>query len=316
MTDAAFRAMFVKYSKTQKTKGAPELVLFTEFVSCDGLVSDEGRLKLLRELYYTEEERPIVAQIFGSQPENVEKTAQLIKELGFDGLDLNMGCPDKTIEKQKSGAALIKDPVLAQEIIVAAKQGAGDLPVSVKTRLGYNEIDFSWLEKIIDKKPAALTVHLRTRKEMSLSPAHWEIFPEIVSRIQKEEIIIIGNGDVIDIKDGLEKAKYFGADGIMIGRGAFGNPWLLINNHKRKLSLEDRLRVMLEHTELFWNLYGPTKTNKKLFYGHQKNFAVMKKHFKAYVRGFVGASFLREQLMGAKNPEEIKKILLKQKLIT
>lgn len=312
VTDAAFRAMFVKYSKKPGRKNLP-LVLFTEFVSCDGLVSEAGRPKLSRELYYTEKERPIVAQIFGAKPENVEKAARLIKDLGFDGIDINMGCPDKTIEKQGAGAALIKQPALAKEIILAAKRGAGSIPVSVKTRLGYNKVDLSWLATILETKPAALTVHLRTRKEMSLATAHWEIFPEIVRMAKEAGVAIIGNGDVSEVADGLDRAKKTGVDGIMIGRGAFGRPWLF-SGSKQEPTLARRLTMMQEQAKIFWKLYGPTKTNQKFFNGHQKNFAVMKKHFKAYVADFSGASRLRARLMEAKNPEEIKKILSKTKI--
>lgn len=313
VTDAAFRAMFVKYSKSRKTKETPDLVLFTEFVSCDGLASDEGRPKLLRELYYIEEEHPIVAQVFGARLENVEKAATLIKELGFDGLDLNMGCPDKAVEKQGAGAALIKDPALAREIVAAAKQGAGDLPVSVKTRLGYNKLDVGWLEKIIESKPAALTVHLRTRKEMSLVPARWFDFPVIVQLAKKAGVVIIGNGDVSDVAEGRQRASESGADGVMIGRGAFGRPWLFAGPESEP-TLAEKLKIMIEHANLFWDLYGPTETNQKLFGGHQKNFAVMKKHFKAYVSGFPGASDLRAKLMTAENPAEIRGIIKESKL--
>lgn len=307
VTDAPFRAMFAKYSKKAKAKEVPDLVLFTEFVSCDGLASEEGRSKLLRELYYTEAERPIVAQVFGARPGNMEKAARLISELGFDGLDLNMGCPDKAIEKQGAGAALLKDPILAREVVAAAKQGAGDLPVSVKIRLGYNKLDLVWLEKIIATKPAALTVHLRTRKEMSLVPARWSDFPPIVTLAHEAGLVVVGNGDVVGIADGQQKANASGADGIMIGRGAFGRPWLFSGGEEP--ALKEKLKILQEQTELFWDLYGPTETNKKLFAGHQKNFAVMKKHFKAYVSGFAGASNLRAKLMAAENPEAVKKII-------
>lgn len=311
VTDAAFRAMFVKYSKNPGRKNWP-LVLFTEFVSADGLVSEAGRAKLLREFYFTEKEHPIVAQIFGAKPEKVEAAVRLIKKLGFDGVDINMGCPDKTIEKQGAGAALIKQPVLAKEIILAAKRGAGEMPVSVKTRLGYNKIDLTWLAAILETKPAALTVHLRTRKEMSATSARWDIFPEIVQMAKEAGVIIIGNGDISKISVGLAKAASSGADGVMIGRGAFGRPWFF-SKTKNEPILKKRLNIMEEQTKKFWRLYGPTATNKRLFGGHQKNFAVMKKHFKAYASDFPGASRLRARLMSANNPKEVKEILTREK---
>src|SRR3989339_2233103 len=158
VTDAAFRRMFVKY-------GRPD-VFWTEFVSADGLCS-AGKNNLLIDLKYSERERPIVAQIFGATPQNFYQAAKLLKKLGFDGIDINMGCPDKSVEKQGAGAALIKNPKLAQEIILATKEGSGGLPVSVKTRIGYNiNIIEEWTEALLRAKPAAITFHLRTRKEM------------------------------------------------------------------------------------------------------------------------------------------------------
>src|SRR3989338_3805635 len=167
VTDAAFRQIINKYGK-------PDL-FYTEFVSADGLCSEAGRPKLLRDLYFTPAEHPIIGQIFGGKPENIFQAAKLIKELGFDGLDINMGCPDRGIEKQGGGASLMKHPSLAQEIIAAAKQGAGPLPVSIKTRIGYNAIEIEdWTRVLLEAKPAAITFHLRTRKEMSKVAAHWD----------------------------------------------------------------------------------------------------------------------------------------------
>ncbi len=315
VTDAAYRAMFVKYGKLASPKpgeGGPD-VLFTEFVSADGLASAEGCPKLLRELYFTEAERPIVAQIFGSRPENIEKAAFLIKKLGFDGMDINMGCPDRAVEKQGAGAALIKNPALASEIISAAKAGAGKMPVSVKTRLGYNKIDTEkWVARLLQEKPAAMTVHLRTRKEMSEAPAHWEEMLKIVAMAKEINVPVIGNGDIRDINDGWQKAEKYGCDGIMIGRGAFGRPWLFGDQGKpllQGLPLEKRIEILLEHSHLFWKLYGQTKTNQKLFNGHQKNFAVMRKHFKAYITGFKGAKALRDKLMQLENADEVNTVV-------
>jgi tRNA-dihydrouridine synthase len=368
VTDAAFRAMFVKYSKGVRnaTSSEPEvvfrtpapLVLFTEFVSADGLASDEGRPKLLRELYYTEAERPIVAQIFGSKPENIEKAVRLIKELGFDGVDINMGCPDRAIEKQGAGSALIKNSKLAEEIIEAAKRGASDskgrqiIPVSLKTRLGYNKIDFDWIKAVFEAKPDAVTFHLRTRKEMSEAKAHYEIISEIVKIFESSNIPLIINGDIESVKQGKELAKKYNIDGVMIGRGAFGKPWFFqlgraksdlaptsqsFEGHgtrdttSHRLAGEDvrnatssepevvfrtsppdlkiKLQIMLEHSRLFWDLFDSTQKNKELFNGHTKNFAVMRKHFKAYVSGFKGATALRVKLMQANNPDEVKAII-------
>ncbi len=320
VTDAAFRQMFVKYSK------AP-LILFTEFVSADGLASEEGRSKLLRELYYTEAERPIVAQIFGSRPETIEKAVKIVKDLGFDGVDINMGCPDRAVEKQGSGSALIKNPKLAQEIISVAKKVAGGMPVSVKTRLGYNKIDLDWIKTILEAQPDALTVHLRTRKEMSEAKAHFEVVPDLVKLAREAGVPLIINGDIKSVEEGKELAQKYGVDGVMIGRGAFGKPWLFADAEVRspvvrsrfsrsqmrlrttEPDLPTKFKVMLEHAQLFEKLYLPGPTNDKLFAGHTKNFAVMRKHFKAYASGFKGATALRAKLMEAQNSEEVKEII-------
>lgn len=234
VTDAPFRRVIAKYGKPD--------VMWTEFVSADGLVraKDEGKKKLLKDLEYTEEERPIVAQIFSSKPEYIFQSAKLIKELGFDGLDINMGCPDKGVEKQGAGAALIKNPKLAREIIRSAKEGFQG-PVSVKTRIGYNkdELD-AWLPEILKEGVFAITVHARTRKEMSKVPAKWDTVTRAV-KIRNEispETLIIGNGDVKDLNHARELAEQTGADGIMLGRAIFGNPWLFANLAQVKLDCQ------------------------------------------------------------------------------
>lgn len=300
VTDCAFREMIAKYSRHGEVLGGPH-VFWTEFVSADGLCSP-GREVLLRDLEFSENERPIVAQLFGSNPENMFKAAKLCAEKGFDGIDINMGCPDKSIEKQGSGAAMIKNPKLAQDIIRAAQEGSG-LPVSVKTRIGYNKVEWrEWLPYILEMKPVALTVHLRTRKEMSLVPAHWEIMPEIVEFVREknkelgnETMPLIGNGDVVSLEHARELAEKTGCDGVMLGRAIFGNPWLFDEGkNKDTIILEEKFRVMLEHTKLF---------EAKL--GDIKSFAIMKKHYKAYVNGFDGAKELRVKLMEKENSQEI-----------
>ncbi len=298
VTDAAFRRIINKYGKPD--------IMWTEFVSCDGLAS-KGRDKLLIDLMYTEAERPIVAQIFGSKPENFYKTALLLQELGFDGIDINMGCPDKNVEKQGAGAALMKNIPLAQEIIRETKRGAGKLPVSVKTRIGYNKNTLSeWLPALLETEPAAIIIHARTRKEMSLVPAKWDVITDAV-RIRDQhdnsssKTLILGNGDVKDLADADEKIKISGADGVMIGRGIFGNPWCFNRAvDYAKIPLAEKLRVMVEHTYMF----------EKLLVEH-KNFDIMKKHYKAYVNGFDGAKELRIKLMaGAKSAADVEAMVV------
>ena len=299
VTDIAFRKMIVKYSATGKPYGGPD-VFYTEFVSCDGLCSKEGQKHLLNDLKFSAKERPIVAQVFGSNPDNFFKCAKIIKKLGFDGIDINMGCPDKKIEKQGAGSALIKTPALAREIIQQTKKGAENMPVSVKTRIGYNKnILKDWISELLKEEPAAIAIHARTRKEMSNVPAHWDAVSEAVKYRDsiKSKTLIIGNGDVKDLKDAQNKAKETGADGIMIGRGMFGNPWFF--NRKveyNKISREEKIKALLEHTKLF---------EKLLIKPGIKNFAVMKKHFKAYTLGFKGAKELRIKLMKTADNDQL-----------
>ncbi len=293
VTDAAFRRIIAKYGKPD--------VMWTEFVSCDGLMS-RGREMLLVDLEFANSERPIVAQIFGARPENFYKTALLLQELGFDGIDINMGCPDRNVEKQGAGAALIKNPELAKRIIQETKRGAGGLPVSVKTRIGYNKDSTEeWVKCILDAEPAVITVHARTRKEMSDVPANWDAVRRAVEvrNEQGAKTLIMGNGDVKSLEEARMKASFSGADGVMIGRGIFGNPWLFGGSRFRDtITPQEKMEVLLEHTKLY----------ETLFRG-KKNFTDMKKHYKAYVVGFDGARELREELMKAEDVGRVERVL-------
>lgn len=336
VTDVAFRRMLAKYSRHPRrdgTEGGPD-VMWTEFVSADGLVRApaEGKAKLMADLAYHESERPVVAQLFTRHPEHMEYAAALALELGFDGIDINMGCPAGAIIDQGCGAAMIKTPELAVAVIRAAKRGAksdsGGIPVSVKTRLGYNVDQVEdWIPTLLAEAPAALTVHARTRKDMSKVPARWERFHRV--RELRDQIspatILIGNGDVLSRADAVQKAATFGVDGVMVGRALFGNPWFFHPGRQLPLSLtalpthgvdretilrvhevgegveavplSERLTVLVEHATLFSELLP------------HKSFAIMKKHFKAYVGGFEGAAALRARLMEANSPAEVRDIV-------
>ncbi len=310
VTDEAFRRIIAKYSRMGKKGGGPD-VMWTEFVSADGLCS-LGRDVLMRDLAFSDDEHPIVAQLFTSRPEKMRSAAHIVASLGFDGLDINMGCPDRSIEKQKAGAAMMKDIESAIAVIQAAREGIGGkqksigeemplIPVSVKTRIGYNKVEIdTWIRALLEQRLPVLTVHLRTRKEMSDVPAHWELMPEIVKLRDKisPETLIIGNGDAESLEDAQEKAEKTGCDGIMFGRAIFGNPWLFDREAKNQKTIAERLRVMAEHTDLFIKLLGDVKS-----------FAIMKKHYKAYVNGWVGAKELRVTLMEAKSVDEVKAIV-------
>ncbi len=328
VTDVSFRTIIAKYGKPP--------VMYTEFVSADGLLSP-GRKKLAVALQYTDIERPIVAQIFGAKPENFYKVAQMLAEMKFDGIDINMGCPEKSIQKQNACAALIGQPTLAKEIIAATIEGArfrqgsggqgGGLPVSVKTRIGLGKVMIEeWVPALLDSELAAIIFHLRTRKEMSKVPAHWELMPRIMEivnsdeNIKKETVIpakagiqrsgspiksgmtqrpnILGNGDVMSLAEAQQKVAETGCDGVMLGRAIFGNPWLFAGHEP---TLEEKLRVMIEHTYLY----------EKQFTGI-KPFDLMKKHYKAYVHGFDGAKEIRTELMEqAKTAADVERIILK-----
>ncbi len=340
VTDPAFRQIITKYGK-------PE-VLWTEFVSADGLMS-EGREVLKKSLEFSENERPIVAQLFSSNPDKMRGAAKLCAEMGFDGIDINMGCPDKSIEKQGSGAAMINNKQNAVLIIQAAKDGINDagrdIPLSVKTRVGYNKVEIEeWIPLLLQQNIAVLTIHARTRRDLSKAPANWSYVKQVVEIKNKiaPNTVIIGNGDVIDMTDGIKKATETGCDGIMIGRAIFGNPWLFSRSEnsaerakrievrvegpsifsklfekirllylkitggknkywlraKTNIPLEQKLAVMVEHAYLFEKMCS------------HKNFAVMKKHFKAYANGFAGAKELRINLMeNANSATETEKIV-------
>ena len=295
VTDAAFRQMIAKYGKPD--------VIFTEMVACDGLCSI-GREKLLRILKFSEIERPVVAQLFGSKPENFYQSAQLVKELGFDGIDINMGCPQKNILKQGAGSDLINHPDLAREIIRESKRGEVDLPVSVKTRVGFNknELD-SWLPALLAEKPAAITIHGRTKKEMSKVEADWEVIKKGVEMARGTGVLIIGNGDIQSISDGQQKAKDSGVDGVMIGRAILGKPWLF-NEDNDSFSEKAKLKILLDHLNLFEDLFGDDLVD-----GRVKNFALMKKHIKAYLTGFKRAKELRIKLMKCESKIEAEEFI-------
>jgi nifR3 family TIM-barrel protein len=300
VTDAAFRALVAKC-------GAPD-IYWTEFVSADGLYHTREIAKmpdaenpLMRDLAYDPSQRPIVAQIFSSKPEMITYATKLCAELGFDGVDINMGCPDKGIEKQGCGAAMIKTPEVAVEVIRAAK-AASSLPVSVKTRVGYNKESLDELLPVLLKEsPAAITLHLRTRKEMSLVPAQWELMEKAVAirDAVNPSVPLLGNGDVQSLEDARAKIAASGCDGAMIGRGMFGNPWVFAGRTGEDTPLAEKLAALLELAHSFEKL------------SPRKNFAILKKHIKAFVTGFAGAAELRAELMKAESAAELDDIIAK-----
>ncbi len=298
VTDVAFREMFARYGKPD--------VMFTEFVCVDALCHPEARKKMEVDLKYTDKQRPMVAQIWGRSPLLFEEAAGIVADLGFQGIDINMGCPQDKEISLGTCAALIQTPALAIEIIKATKKGGRGLPVSVKTRLGYNtNVVDTWLKHLLSAEPAAITLHGRTKKEKSKVPANWEEIKKAVDirNREKAKTLIVGNGDVFSLGDAHAKVREFGVDGVMVGRGAFGHPWFFRTDNYQP-GIKEKLEVMLEHARLFEEWLP------------QKSFFIMRKHFKAYASGFAGAADLRARLMETKNAEEtaqVVKVWLKER---
>lgn len=289
VTDTVFRQIVKKH-------GSPD-VFVTEFTNTDALCS-KGEPSTMRRLRYTESERPTIAQLWGTKPEHFYLSAQKIAAMGFDGIDINMGCPVKDVIQSGACSALIKNPRLAKEIIDATRKGAGDLPVSVKTRVGFNEIETEeWVGFLLEQNLDALTLHARTAKELSAVPAHWEEIKKSVALRDTKGVstVIIGNGDAVDRKDGVDKAIRTRADGIMIGRGIFHNLYAFREDSDRwhSLSLHERVAILREHVMLYdktWNT--------------ERNFPILKKFFKIYINGFSNASELRMRFMETTNAAE------------
>ena len=279
---------------------APADLYFTEFVNVDGLQSP-GRKALLKKLRHDHENYPVVAQLWGKTPENFYKCALEAIEMGFDGIDINMGCPEKSIVNNGCCSAFIKpeNRNLACQVIAAVKEAAGDkVPVSVKTRLGFNEVDYSWHELLLSLNLSMLTIHGRTRKEMSKVPADWEKIQHIRELRDKlsPTTKIVGNGDVENRAHGELLAMKHGLDGIMIGRGVFQDPFCFAAESPwAGYSREQRLALLRKHVELF----AETWTDG------ERNFETLKKFAKVYVSDFDGAKELREEIMKTHNAPDL-----------
>jgi len=286
VTDCVFRQMVVSLGKPD--------VLFTEFTPVDGIFS-KGKINAISNLVFNKTEQPIVAQIWGSDPKNFYKTSKFIATLGFSGIDINMGCPDRVTIKTGGCAALMKNKKLAGEIISATKKGAKNIPISVKTRIGFskNEVD-TWIPFLLEQDIAALTIHLRTAIELSKPPAHWDETPKIIEMRNRisPKTIIIGNGDLYTLSDVRKVHDQYRCDGYMIGRGILANPWLFSN--KKNVSEKERFDTYLKHILLFKKTWGETK-----------NFANLKKFCKVYINNFPDASKVREQIMETKSLKEL-----------
>lgn len=294
VTDTVFRQIVAECAR-------PDL-FFTEFVSVDGLNSP-GRNAALKKLRFSQTEKPLIAQIWGLKPENFYKTSLELSTMGFAGIDLNMGCPVSKIIKLGACSALIKNRPLAAEIIAATKAGAGKLPVSVKTRVGFGEADLSWTEFLLRQDLDALIVHGRTTKQQSKVPNNWQLIEQV--RAQRDELApataIIGNGDVQSRSHGEELAARYQLDGVMIGRGVLKDPYVFAElSPWPTFNKQQKLDVFIRHIKLFSETWGD-----------QGNPASLKKFAKLYVQDFAGASELRLDLMSCRSAEEMLQKLAK-----
>ncbi len=319
VTDAAFRHMVCKYSNPS--------VIYTEFTNVEGLA--RGAVEMLKAFIYEEAERPIVAQIYGIEVDSYYKATVMLAELGFDGIDINMGCPANKVAKQGSGAGLIKRPELAKEIIRICKMAAADwadgvtmkqagvhpdtieavekmkrgeaqrkiLPVSVKTRIGYNEVVAEeWVKTLLEEKPALICMHGRTLKQMYTGEANWEVLAEAAQLTREAGVLFLGNGDVKSMKDAAEKSEKYGMDGVLVGRGCFGNPWFFGG---KEAGMEDKLNAAVEHCRYMENNVP------------ELQFLRVRKHLGWYCKGFDGAKELRMKFMKAESADEVEEIVKK-----
>jgi len=293
ITDFVFREIISEIAKPD--------VLFTEFTPTDAIVS-KGYDRVIGNLKYSEKQRPVVAQIWGIHPENFYKTAKLCRKMKFDGIDINMGCPDKDVVKIGSGAALINNKKLAEEIIKETKRGAGKLPISIKTRTGFDKVvTEDWASFLLKQDIDAISIHGRTAKKMSKGLADWDEIARVVKLRDKlsPKTVIIGNGDVTSYKEILDKSNRYGVDGVMIGRGIFSNPWIFEKTQNPlPHSIEEHLKLLLRHTRMFCDIYHK-----------EKDFNTMKKFFKIYVSSFRGAGKIKKQLMESKSYEDVEKVV-------
>jgi tRNA-dihydrouridine synthase len=293
VTDYSYREVLARV-------GRPD-VFFTEFVPAR-IFGSQGEERTLRSLKFSNRQRPIVAQVWGIEPDFFGLATKRIAKLGFDGIDLNFGCPDREVVKKGAGAALIKNPKLAKKLIEAVRENAGELAVSIKTRIAGDKGETrDWLSFLLDQKVDAITVHGRTVGQRYDRPADWSAVGELVKMRdrKKAKTVIVGNGDVDTIESGIEKAGEFGLDGVMIGRAALANPWVF-TGEEEPLDPKTRLSLLLEHTKIYHEAQEG-----------DHNFGFIKKFFKTYSSHFPGAVELRCQLMKCGGYNEVEKLIEK-----
>lgn len=293
VTDTVFRRIVASC-------GRPD-VFFTEFTSTEGIMSP-GVREVGKRLEYTETERPLVAQIWGEKPEYFASATKKLVEKGFDGIDINMGCPERSVLKKGACSALINNPPLAKEIIQATRDNAGGLPVSVKTRIGFKTITTEeWIGFLLEQNIDALTIHARTVKELSLVPAHWEEVKKAVAlrNAKGVDTLIIGNGDINTRSEAEQRIAETNADGVMIGRGIFKDPWIFNREHNGdNVLFSEKILKLQEHLELF-----------RTQWENRKSYSIMKKFFKCYVSNVPNVAQIRAEMMMTTTYDEALKIL-------
>ena len=338
VTDAPFRL-------TVALQGRPD-VIFTEFTSV--MDACRGPAHLLSSLIYSEAERPVMAQLYGKDPDIFYQAAHVVCELGFDGLDINMGCPSRNVAASGSGAGLIRTPDLAHEIMRAARQGIADwaagqtlagaglkesrteliramnqrrggppvvrraIPLSVKTRIGYDSVIVErWIEHLLAEQPVAISVHGRTLEQMYRGAADWSAIERAAQLARKTGTLLLGNGDVQSLHDLVRRVRQHGVHGVLVGRGALGEPWLFrhkeaaraaVSDPTRQIesespSREERFRVMLDHARQYEALLD------------RQCFPRMRKHLGWYCKGFPSAAALRAAMVRASNSEDVARLV-------
>lgn len=289
VTDPVLRQVFLR-------TGRPD-VFFTEFVSCEALVCGDREKIIHDKLSFSNLEKPIVAQLWGNDPEKYFESIKILKDRKFDGVDLNFGCPDRGLIKSGSCGALIGNLKLSEKIILAAKKACGDLSLSVKTRIGLDKVDTErWFNFLLDFDLDAITVHGRTVRQMRNGIADWNEISKVkmIALQKKKRTVIIGNGDVQSRDDGWQKTKKFGIDGIMIGRAAVSDFWIFNKSlSKNDVFLKKKLELLVWHLELF-----------KKHWGKNRHFASFNKYYHQYIYGFDQANVLRLAFMKLDNPDK------------
>jgi nifR3 family TIM-barrel protein len=289
ITDSVFREVVIMSSR-------PGLV-YTEFVNVDGFNS-KGREDISKRLKVLNNSVPVIVQLWGLNPDNFRKTAEIIaKEYPiFKGIDLNMGCSVKNVLSRGAGAGLIQNPSLAEDIINATKDGAGDLPVSVKTRIGYKDINTEeWISFLLKQDLAVISVHGRTAKQRYSGKVYWnEIGRAVTLRDSlKKDTLIFGNGDIKSLEEAKEKVKQYSLDGVLIGRAAWNNPWIFNGKSIEEIPFQEKKEMLLKHIQMYVDVYG------------NENIYELRKFFKTYINGFNGASKVRQEMMKIENGEEL-----------